>query len=65
MPQMDALIAARQWATEHGHPQPDDRMLAAYGRALLLEAADLIDRGPPIPLPPSVYSALLRERANA
>lgn len=29
----------------------------------LRDAADLIDRGPDVPLPPSVYSALLRERA--
>ncbi|BAL85481.1 putative DNA-binding protein [Actinoplanes missouriensis 431] len=25
-----ATQAARQWATDHGHPQPDDRMLQAY-----------------------------------
>ncbi|MGC5019030.1 hypothetical protein [Micromonospora sp. DT47] len=30
--------AAREWATEHGHPQPDDRMLNAYGEALLRDA---------------------------
>ena len=30
----------------------------------LREAADLVDRGPDIPLPPSIYSALLRERAD-
>lgn len=28
------------------------------------QAADLIDRGPAIPLPPSIYSTLLRERAG-
>lgn len=29
-----ALDAARQWADDHGHPQPDDRMLAAYGAVI-------------------------------
>jgi hypothetical protein len=31
--------AARAWAAEHGHAQPDDHLLAAYGRALLDELA--------------------------
>lgn len=30
----------------------------------LRDAADLVDRGPTFPLPPSVISALLRERAD-
>ena len=30
-----AFRAARDWAAEHVHPQPDDRMLKAYGQALL------------------------------
>lgn len=30
----------------------------------LRELANLIDRGPAIPLPPSVFSALVRERAD-
>jgi hypothetical protein len=30
-----AFRAARDWATAHGQPQPDDRMLTAYGRVLL------------------------------
>ena len=28
-----AVRAARQWAADHGHPQPDDRMLQAYEQA--------------------------------
>lgn len=31
---------------------------------VLRDAADLVDRGPTFPLPPSVISALLRERAE-
>jgi hypothetical protein len=61
---MEALRAARQWATDHGHQQPDDRMLGAFGAALLRDMADRIDRGPTFPLPPSVFSALIRERAD-
>lgn len=60
---IDALAAAREWADEHVHPQPDDRMLRAYGAALLRDMADRIDRGPSFPLLPSVISALVRERA--
>jgi hypothetical protein len=56
--------AARDWATEHGHPQPDDRMLALVAGAALRDMADRIDRGGPAPLPPSVFSALVRERAD-
>lgn len=39
---LDAAVAARAWAAEHGHQQPDDRMLAAYGASLAqtLEAPD-------------------------
>ena len=64
MHDMKALTAAREWALEHRHPQPDDRMLRAYGATLLREVAALIDRGPAIPLPPSIFSALVRERAD-
>lgn len=56
--------AARDWATEHGHQQPDDRMLALVAGAALRDIADFIDRGGPAPMPPSVFSALLRERAD-
>ncbi|RKN38466.1 hypothetical protein [Micromonospora endolithica] len=59
-----ALLAAREWAIEHVHPQPDDRMLRTYGAALLRDFADFLDRGPTFPLPPSVFSALARERAD-
>jgi hypothetical protein len=31
---------------------------------VLRDAADLVDRGPTFPLPPSIISALLRERAD-
>ncbi len=40
---------------------PADQPTAAQA---LREAADLIDRGPTFPMPPSVLSALLRERAD-
>jgi hypothetical protein len=60
---LDALLAAREWASEHVHPQPDDRMLRAYGAALLRDMADRIDRGPTFPLPPSAIAELVRERA--
>jgi hypothetical protein len=33
VPLVDALAAAREWAHEHGHAQPDDRMLAIIWRA--------------------------------
>jgi hypothetical protein len=33
VPPLDALVAARQWAHEHGHALPDDRMLAIIWRA--------------------------------
>lgn len=36
----------------------------ALAAAYLRDMADRIDRGPAIPLPPSVYSALVRERAD-
>jgi hypothetical protein len=38
--------------------------MASGAAVALRDAADLVDRGPDIPLPPSVYSALLRERAD-
>ncbi len=31
---------------------------------VLRDAADLVDRGPTFPMPPSIISALLRERAD-
>ncbi|MET9303212.1 hypothetical protein ABZX66_28215 [Micromonospora aurantiaca] len=61
---LPALEAAREWAAEHVHQQPDDRMLRTYGAALLRDFADLIDRGPTFPLPPSIFSAMARERAD-
>lgn len=66
MPRTDlpALAAAREWAEQHGHQWPDDRMLRVYGAALLRDFADFIDRGPVTPLPPSIFSALARERAD-
>lgn len=39
MADVDARNAAREWAAQHQHPQPDDRMLAAYGRVLLRHVA--------------------------
>lgn len=61
---LPALTAAREWAEQHHHHLPDDRMLRTYGVALLHDLADLIDRGPDIPLRPGIFSALVRERAN-
>lgn len=63
-PDLPALAAAREWAEQHGHPWPDDRMLRTYGAALLRDFADLIDRGPTFPLSPSIFSAMARERAD-
>lgn len=37
---VDARNAAREWAAQHRHPQPDDRMLRAYGRVLLRDVAE-------------------------
>lgn len=37
---LDALIAARQWAADHGAEQPDDRMLIAYGEIIQAKALD-------------------------
>ena len=43
----------------------DPRRTEAQVKAeALREAADQIDRGPALPLPPSVFSALVRERAD-
>lgn len=41
-PELDAaaLHAARWWAETHDHPQPDDRMLAAYGQVIAARAAE-------------------------
>jgi Mg-chelatase subunit ChlD len=33
VPLARALVAARKWADEHGHAQPDDRMLSIIWRA--------------------------------
>ena len=38
-----ALRAARDWAAQHGHPQPDDRMLDAYGSPLLAAMMATLD----------------------
>lgn len=52
---MADLILASDWLAQH------DREVAARA---LREAADRIDRGPDFPLPPSIFSALLREYAE-
>lgn len=48
------------------HEGPEDirRWVAAGAAAALRVMADEIDRGPTFPLPPSVISALVRERAD-
>lgn len=38
-----ALHAARWWAETHDHPQPDDRMLAAYGQVIAENIARAIE----------------------
>jgi hypothetical protein len=53
----------------HAHDQATDEQrstdaIRAGLAATLRELADHIDRGPAIPLPPSIYSALLREHAD-
>lgn len=60
----DELIDAYASAYESvgGHP---NRSARALGIAAVLELlADDIDLGPDVPLPPSVFSALLREKAD-
>lgn len=44
-----AFRAARDWAARHGHEQPDDRMLKAYGRALLARLGRCDATGPVAP----------------
>lgn len=41
-----------------------DAVLPAYRKRVLLDLADAIHRGPTFPIPPSVISALLREKAE-
>lgn len=41
-----------------------ERVAPLIAAQALRSAADLVDRGPTFPLPPSVISALLRERAD-
>lgn len=61
----DNLVAVYPPASWGGvRVYPDARSLADYGAALLRDVADLVDRGPVSPLPPSVLSALLREKAD-
>lgn len=56
---LDAYAAAYERVS--GHPNHAAR---AMGIAAVLEAvADDIDRGPTFPIPPSVVSALVREKA--
>ena len=45
-------------------PEDIDPWVAAGTAAALRVMADEIDRGPTFPLPPSVISALVRERAD-
>jgi hypothetical protein len=51
-------------------PDSEDRVttvaeaLAAERARALRDFADLIDRGPTFPLPPSIFSAMARERAD-
>jgi hypothetical protein len=53
---------ARAYEAVGGHP---NRAARGLGIATVLElVADDIDLGPDVPLPPSVYSALLREKAD-
>ncbi|WP_047891758.1 hypothetical protein [Micromonospora sp. RV43] len=44
-----AFRAARLWAEQNGHAQPDDRMLTAYGRALLASLGRCGAAGPVSP----------------
>lgn len=59
------LAAARQWAADHGHPEPDDRLLAGVCAVVLRDLADLFDGDPTIQMSPSVVSVLIRVRAAA
>lgn len=57
----DAMVPriGRDLGTIHRDP-----IVAACAAAALRVMADEIDRGPTFPLPPSVISALVRERAD-
>lgn len=43
---------------------PSDAVVAAGVVAALRGMADLVDSGPTFPMPPSIISALIRERAD-
>lgn len=63
---MGAEEAWQAWLSrprEQSFYSTEDVFKAGYQRALE-DAAEGIDRGPEIPLPPSVYSALCREWAG-
>lgn len=56
---------------DHFDPTQRSHLIAAIGAVapliatqVLRDAADLVDRGPAIPLPPSIISTLLREKAD-
>ena len=56
-----AIDAARSWAADQRQPMPDDRMLRAYGIALLTQLAGEVERDPNILL--QAYADRLRHRA--
>jgi hypothetical protein len=51
-------------ATAPAPPPPSSGGRSGCCARTLRDMADLIDRGPTFPLPPSVISALVRERAD-
>lgn len=56
-----AVYAPGRWADSRVlGPGPS---LATFGAKLLHDMADFVDRYPDTPVPPRVYSALLREKA--
>jgi hypothetical protein len=62
-PMIEAARVACQAVADQADPAEDD--VAAAGIAAALRVmADEIDCGPTFPLPPSVISALVRERAD-
>ena len=60
---VDAMITAAQAATECDPAECDECMGRAVAAALHV-MADEIESGPTFPIPPSVISALVRERAD-
>jgi hypothetical protein len=63
----DPMITAHHFACQAVLDQAaatQDDVIAAGIAAALRVMADEIDRGPTFPLPPSVISALVRERAE-